>query len=231
VGGLGEGDFLDATAELFDEETGTWTQTGSMGTPRHDMTATLLPSGKVLVVGGSGPLVLDTAELYDPDTGTWDATGSLATGRADHAATLLRSGAVLAAGGGELTSAELYHGTDGLCARDATPSVEVLRFTLDSVLFLLFRLEFVVVHNKTASPIPGPLAFVMDDLHGALFVGSRSNTRCFSPADGDPYLFLFAGNDNVLSPNEYALAALWFFRPLAGPFTYVPVVLSGIPAL
>ena len=64
------------------------------------ITATLLPNGKVLVVGGRdsiGPIA--SAELYDPATGIWSSTGSLNTGRDAHTATLLQDGTVLVAGG------------------------------------------------------------------------------------------------------------------------------------
>src|SRR6267142_6852101 len=41
-----------------------------MRTARYSHTATLLPSGKVLVAGGDGsPAVLSNAELYDPGLG------------------------------------------------------------------------------------------------------------------------------------------------------------------
>ena len=72
-----------------------------MGTARDAHTATLLPSGQVLVAGGSNltDRYLSSAELYDPATGTWTATGSMGTAREDHTATLLPSGQVLVAGG------------------------------------------------------------------------------------------------------------------------------------
>ena len=74
---------------------------GILGEARVYHTATLLPSGKVLVAGGQGigGALLSSAELYDPATGTWTATGSLGTGRSFHTATLLPSGKVLVAGG------------------------------------------------------------------------------------------------------------------------------------
>jgi hypothetical protein len=78
-----------------------WVFTGSLNTPRMYHTATLLQSGKVLVVGGIGNdgSVLDSAELYDPVAGKWSYTGHLNQSRSGHTATLLSDGRVLVAGG------------------------------------------------------------------------------------------------------------------------------------
>src|SRR5437016_114968 len=99
---------------------GAWTPTGSMATARGVHTATLLPSGRVLVAGGNdGFSVLTSAELYDPVAGTWSETGSMIDGRHLHTATLLPSGKVLVAGGQKisasdvLASAELYDPVTG----------------------------------------------------------------------------------------------------------------------
>lgn len=78
---------------------GTFTATGSMAAARSSHTATLLPSGKVLVVGGYNGASMGTAELYDPAAGTFAATGSITPVRQYHTATLLANGKVLIAGG------------------------------------------------------------------------------------------------------------------------------------
>jgi hypothetical protein len=92
---------------------GTWALTGSMGSPRHDHTMTVLSNGKVLAMGGIGSYnSLATAEVYNPATGTWSATGSMSMPRFAHTATLLSSGKVLVTGGFNSSShqatAELY---------------------------------------------------------------------------------------------------------------------------
>jgi N-acetylneuraminic acid mutarotase len=90
-----------------------------LNTARYDQTATLLPSGKVLVAGGQNTnysAILASAELYDPASGTWTVTGSMHTARRSHRATLLDNGQVLVVGGENyvsLASAELYDPASG----------------------------------------------------------------------------------------------------------------------
>ncbi|HZH75388.1 MAG TPA: kelch repeat-containing protein, partial [Archangium sp.] len=105
---------------LLATSAGQWSPAGALATARHFHTATLLPSGKVLVVGGydssSDPLA--SAEVYDPITGQWNPTGRLAMARHFHTATLLPSGKVLVVGGQSprfesLASVEVYDPATG----------------------------------------------------------------------------------------------------------------------
>jgi N-acetylneuraminic acid mutarotase len=68
---------------------------------RNADTATLLPSGKVLVAGGFGTRLkpLASAEIYDPARNSWTLTSSLPATRFSHAASLLPDGRVLLVGG------------------------------------------------------------------------------------------------------------------------------------
>jgi hypothetical protein len=96
-----------STAEVYDKATGTWSSGDWMSVPRGNHTATLLGSGKVLVVGGDttdgrqpeAPLQTDSVDLYDPATNTWSPASSLFMPRAGHTATLLYSDKVLVMGG------------------------------------------------------------------------------------------------------------------------------------
>ncbi len=85
-----------------------------MTVSRHDHTATLLASGKVLITGGydTSYTRLFTAELYDPDSGSFSPTGDLTAPRAGHIAILLADGTVLIVGGGP-ANAETYDPDSG----------------------------------------------------------------------------------------------------------------------
>jgi hypothetical protein len=98
----------------------TFTSTGSMNTPRFGHTATLLPSGMVLIAGGNaacypGCIATRSAELYDPVTGSFAATGSMAMTN-PRGGILLPDGTVLFAGKNvsePLAHVELYDPSTG----------------------------------------------------------------------------------------------------------------------
>ena len=91
------------SAEIFSSSEGKFVSAPSMKFPRDGPTATMLETGKVLIVGGES----STAELYDPASNTFSETGSMASSRHGQTATLLRKGGVLIAGGGFL-KVEVY---------------------------------------------------------------------------------------------------------------------------
>lgn len=109
-----------ATAELYSPATGTFRLTGALGVARLQPTVTLLPSGQVLVAGGTDAsnALLSSAEIYTPATGLFTPTAApMIHTRTQHAAALLPNGLVLLSGGvsyyspsmNEATaSAELY---------------------------------------------------------------------------------------------------------------------------
>ncbi len=112
-------DFL-ASSELYDPTSGTFAPGGTMTAARSDHRATLLPSGRVLIVGGETCCVYDTrtgdllstTEFYDPSSGAFRATGTKPLTRTNPVVTVLSNGWVLLSGGVgsgvPLASAELF---------------------------------------------------------------------------------------------------------------------------
>ena len=90
-----------ASAERYDPVLRTWIVVPNTNAGGIFHTATLLPSGDVLVAGLYSWPALDYsgAKVFDPRVATWSATASLGFAREGHTATLLPSGDVLVAGG------------------------------------------------------------------------------------------------------------------------------------
>jgi len=100
-----------ATAETIDLNVTppVWKWTGSMAYPRRHLNATVLPTGEVLVTGGTSgtsfnepSLGVRVAEIWNPATGVWTQLASNAVNRGYHATSiLLPDGRVLHAGSGD----------------------------------------------------------------------------------------------------------------------------------
>jgi hypothetical protein len=133
----GTTDYAGSTSAPVTETVGqppspSWTSVGNMSQPLFEQTATLLPSGSVLIAGGNNPAVgegeegaVAAAEVYVPSStgiGAFNTAGSMLIPRFEHTATLLKTGQVLIAGGsnytgdGILSEAELYTPSSGAFA-------------------------------------------------------------------------------------------------------------------
>ena len=125
------------TAEVIDlnDASPAWRYTGAMAHARRQMNATILPTGDVLVTGGSSAPgfnnfagVVHAAELWSPTTGTWTTLASNQVNRLYHSTSLLLpDGRVLHSGSGDGASApdernyELY--SPPYLFRGARPSI------------------------------------------------------------------------------------------------------------
>ena len=110
-----EGNQVQATTLVTLRAHGSFSATGTIGTPRKYHTATLLKDGTVLIVGGipadealGVPIpALNVAERYNPATGSFSPVGVMVQPRTGHAATLLQDGTVLITGGNTIWSNDL----------------------------------------------------------------------------------------------------------------------------
>src|SRR5947199_608433 len=105
---------ISNTLEIFDPNSGNFSNAGTMSSPRQDHAAAVLSDGRVLIVGGSsdGTNALNTTDIYDPQAGSVSPGPVMSTARAKHTATTLLDGTVVVIGGSngtsDLASAEFF---------------------------------------------------------------------------------------------------------------------------
>ena len=130
IGGLSGGATREpiGSVERFDAASNNWSLAPGLSLARRQHSATRLPGGQVLVVGGLGKDggVLAAAERWERTAGAWQPVGELRQGRARHTATALRDSRILVVGGsagrGLLGSAELYDPRTTVWSRAGTLS-------------------------------------------------------------------------------------------------------------
>ncbi|MFH1811583.1 MAG: hypothetical protein ABIJ09_22780 [Pseudomonadota bacterium] len=151
---LGPANGLAATAELPG--------------PRTGATASTLPDGRVLIVGGQGSdgqAARPVALLYDHRTGTYCSdcvTGALPVGRVGHTATSLVDGSVLILGGKDpqqstpLAGASLYEPATGQFRSLISPTARLRHVAVQLVgdaIPLTFRNQVLVAAGSDASSV------------------------------------------------------------------------------
>lgn len=157
------------------------------GPARYYHTATLLPTGKVLVAGGceppspgapACPTAANTVQLFDPVSSTWSPTGAMAVPRAGHTAVALPGGDVLVLGGcAGLTPA-------GICVPGAANSAE--RYDARTATWALvhgFENSFVAIfRGHTATLLPGGPASACGERCGKVLVAGATASLIWDPA-------------------------------------------------
>lgn len=116
AGGLSGGHYpyhqVEATAEIYDPETGRFAETGSMEFQRYKQGAALLPDGRVLIAGGSNEtgrqIMHSTTEIFNPQTDRFSPGPQMKFPRYKllSGVVTLNDGRILIAGGAE--RAEIY---------------------------------------------------------------------------------------------------------------------------
>jgi hypothetical protein len=191
-----------------------WREVGAMTYPRRQANATILPTGEVLVTGGTSACGFSNesasvfpAELWDPVTEQWRVLGSMGTRRVYHStAILLPDARVLSAGGGDnpgstnqqnmevFTPPYLYNEDGSLAARPA--------FTT-SATTLTYNGSFAVSTADPASIAKVTLVRLSATTH-TFNQSQQFNTLSFSPGT-EGLTVNTPANSNLAPPGPYML--------------------------
>jgi len=225
---VGGGDPPTSTAEIIDlnQQSPAWAYTGSMQFARRQMDATLLPTGDVIVTGGTSgggfnnyDGAVHAAEIWSPKTGVWTTLSSNAVTRLYHGTTLLLpDGRLLHTGSGDAagTVSELnyelfsppylFNGTRPVVS-DSTPAIvhygqTIVVHTADtsSIAKVTFIRFSSVTHAFDQSARLVPLSFTV--VTGGLSIGIPASRTAATPG---PYMLFLVNQKGVPSVGRIML--------------------------
>ncbi|HEY8195738.1 MAG TPA: galactose oxidase-like domain-containing protein [Gemmatimonadales bacterium] len=203
-----------ATAETIDlnQAAPTWQLTGQMAHKRRHLNATILPTGQVLVTGGtSGTGFSDeagavfAAELWDPGTGRWTTLASNSVIRVYHStALLLPDGRVLVTGSGDATDNASHYNAEIF----SPPYLyKGTRPTISSTTTTLGYGQSFFVGTPTPTAIARVTLVRLGSVTHAFDSNQRFNELTFVPTTGG--LTVTTPNDrNLAPPGHYLLFIL-----------------------
>jgi Zn-dependent metalloprotease len=227
----GPGGVCINSAELFDPAAnngvGAFAQAGALNQFRADYTATLLPSGKILMAGGSCTGG-SSAEIYDPaannGAGASTPTASMADIRVGHTATLLANGTVLIAAGKNtvqgivLSSAETFDpaANGGIGAFTATGNLAAARHAHSATRLSDGRVLIAggfdaAIHTIASAEVFDPATGAFNPT-GAMTISRSSHTATGLPGGK----VLVAGGVTAPTGPALALASAELYDPAAG---------------
>ena len=205
---------------------GTFTQTGNMTLPREYHASTLLPNGKVLIVGGAATRPFSDwarAELYDPATGTFTRTGDMTVPRTTPTATLLPDGRVLIAGcdfngGPPMGTAELYDPFTGTF----TPTGSMINGHCIHTATLLNNGKVLIVGGWYPPNAHSAPTYQTAELYDAS-TGAFTPTADFMEPQADTATLLADGRVLVTASILWGLGShAYLYDPAIGAFTRIP---------
>ncbi len=199
----------------------------SMKTGRSNATATLLPNGKVLIVGGDAVYgrILDSTELYDPVSNSFAAsTPAMNAKRNGATTTLLPNGKVLIAGGADhiggaatnvFSSTELYDPVSNTFAK-STPTMNAARLWATATRLPNGRVLIAGGQDSSDHPLKStdlydPVSNSFAATSPAMNVARRSATATLLP--NGKVLIAGGGGDG-----EGALSSTELYDPVANSF-------------